>query len=268
MPSREDQLNMFKQLAKQRCEGYVIDGKAYGSDDNFCGDNGLKWAETKTDEAMRLLDQAQDYKSNKEGPLPGGDYMKDLASDSFSSLKRREPTRGNTNREQAPVECVLPDRKRKETDTSICYPVTLDTTVMDNFSDIEKNVKKYYQEFLDLKKIQTKDNLKKSSTDKENVDVTRKANEIVNKLRTQYEKAKINALEYKAYITKKNDAFLNEKYDFIEQTNKLNLKKSDNLASQLLKIDIYDRNIEDNIYIIYYLLSYGIMGYFIYKLLK
>ena len=268
MTIREDQLNMFKQLAKQRCKGYTIDGKAYAMDDNFCGDKGLKWAEKTTDEAMRLLDQTQDYKSNKEGPLPGGDYMKDLASDSFNSLHRREPTRGNTNRQQAPVECVLPDRKKKETDTSICYPVALDTNVMDNFDDIEKKVKKYYQEFLDLKNIPTEDNLKKSSTDKENADVTRKANEIVNKLRTQYEKAKLNALEYKAYITKKNDVFLNKKDEFIDTTNKLNLKKSDNLASQLLKIDIYDRNIEDNIYIIYYLLSYGIMGYFIYKLLK
>ena len=87
-------------------------------------------------------------------------------------------------------------------------------------------------------------------------------------MRTQYEKAKLNAIEYKKHIVKKNDEFLNKKDEFINATNKLNLKKSGNLASKLLKIDTYDRNIEDNIYIIYYLLSYGVMGYFIYKLLK
>ena len=268
MVTREEQLNMFKNMAKQKCDGYTIDGVAYGSDDNFCGDRGVKWAERKTNEAMRILDSTENYNSNVEGPLPGVDYMGQLASDSFSSLKRRESTRrGNTNK-QAPVECILPDRNRKVTDTGICYPITIDTNVMDNFNDIEKNVKKLYKEFLDLKKLPTSENLKNSSTDKENADFTKSANEIIKKMRTQYEKAKLNAIEYKKHIVKKNDEFLNKKDEFINATNKLNLKKSGNLASKLLKIDTYDRNIEDNIYIIYYLLSYGVMGYFIYKLLK
>lgn len=41
-----------------------------------------------------------------------------------------------------------------------------------------------------------------------------------------------------------------------------------NSASQILKIDSYDRNIEENVFILYYLLSYGILGFFIYKLIK
>jgi hypothetical protein len=266
--SREDQLKVYKGLAEKKCKGYVIDGKAYGTDDNFCGDKGLKWAETKTDEYFKIMKNENPYISEKEGPLPGADYMKNLAVDSFNSLHRREPTRGNTNRQQAPVECVLPDRKRKETDTSICYPVTLDTDVMDDFNKIENKVTEYNEEFLYLKKKPTEENKKLSTTDKKNKDVAKQVDNIINNIRRQYEKARITALEYKNYIVKKNDAFLDRKDEFINATNKLNLKKSDNLASQLLKIDIYDRNIEDNIYIIYYLLSYGVMGFFIYKLLK
>jgi len=41
-----------------------------------------------------------------------------------------------------------------------------------------------------------------------------------------------------------------------------------NAATGILKIDSYDRNIEENFYIMYYLLSYGFLGFFIYKLLK
>ena len=33
-------------------------------------------------------------------------------------------------------------------------------------------------------------------------------------------------------------------------------------------MDTYDRNIEENFFIMYYLISYGVIGYFMYKLLK
>ena len=39
-------------------------------------------------------------------------------------------------------------------------------------------------------------------------------------------------------------------------------------SSSVYKLDIYDKNIEDNLFIIYYFFSYGILGLFIYKLLK
>jgi hypothetical protein len=41
-----------------------------------------------------------------------------------------------------------------------------------------------------------------------------------------------------------------------------------NSATQVLKIDTYDRNIEENFFIMYYLISYGVISYFMYKLLK
>lgn len=41
-----------------------------------------------------------------------------------------------------------------------------------------------------------------------------------------------------------------------------------NSATQILKMDTYDRNIEENFFIMYYLISYGVIGYFMYKLLK
>jgi len=44
--------------------------------------------------------------------------------------------------------------------------------------------------------------------------------------------------------------------------------KNVSTATNILKIDSYDRNIEENFYIMYYLLSYGVLGFFIYKLLK
>ena len=49
-----------------------------------------------------------------------------------------------------------------------------------------------------------------------------------------------------------------------------NYKQGKNVstATNILKIDSYDRNIEENFYIMYYLLSYGVLGFFIYKLLK
>lgn len=46
------------------------------------------------------------------------------------------------------------------------------------------------------------------------------------------------------------------------------LNNNINAATGILKIDSYDRNIEENFYIMYYLLSYGVLGFFIYKLLK
>jgi hypothetical protein len=51
----------------------------------------------------------------------------------------------------------------------------------------------------------------------------------------------------------------NERYKF---------KKNLNSANKILKMDSYDKNIEENFFIMYYLLSYGVIGFFIYKLVK
>lgn len=67
---------------------------------------------------------------------------------------------------------------------------------------------------------------------------------------------------------KTNNMFETEKTKLQRQLKKYESHKNKKSAHHKFKIDIYDRNIEDNIFIIYYLLSYGILGLFIYKLLK
>ena len=57
-----------------------------------------------------------------------------------------------------------------------------------------------------------------------------------------------------------------ELYESVDEKYRMN--RNQNSAMSLLKIDSYDKNIEENFYIMYYLLSYGILGFFIYKLLK
>jgi len=57
-----------------------------------------------------------------------------------------------------------------------------------------------------------------------------------------------------------------ELYESTDANYKLGRNMSE--ATGILKIDSYDRNIEENFYIMYYLLSYGVLGFFIYKLLK
>ena len=64
-----------------------------------------------------------------------------------------------------------------------------------------------------------------------------------------------------ANIKDKHTLYTNKKYidDSINQTN---------TASQVLKHDVYDVNLLDNMYLTYYFLSYVVMGFVIYKLSK
>ena len=55
---------------------------------------------------------------------------------------------------------------------------------------------------------------------------------------------------------------------YLREKSKLNNLKQNIGASQELKVDMYDVNLLDNMYIIYYLLSFGIIGLFIYKTMK
>ena len=72
----------------------------------------------------------------------------------------------------------------------------------------------------------------------------------------------------KESLRKKNDKVAKDrkKYELANE----NYTENNNISSatSILKIDSYDRNIEENFYIMYYLLSYGVLGFFIYKLLK
>ena len=61
----------------------------------------------------------------------------------------------------------------------------------------------------------------------------------------------------------------NENRDhYLREKSKLNNLKQNIGASQTLKVDMYDVNLLDNMFIIYYLLSFGIIGLFIYKTMK
>ena len=62
-------------------------------------------------------------------------------------------------------------------------------------------------------------------------------------------------------INEKNTKYSREKL-------KSELIRSQKDGTQELKVNQYDINIIDNMYVIYYFLSYGIIGLFIYKLLK
>lgn len=69
-------------------------------------------------------------------------------------------------------------------------------------------------------------------------------------------------------VRQTNDTFGDTINDINDKKRNYDNHKDKSSASHKFKLDVYDRNIEDNIFIIYYLLSYGILGLFIYKLLK
>uniref|UniRef100_A0A6C0FA75 Uncharacterized protein n=1 Tax=viral metagenome TaxID=1070528 RepID=A0A6C0FA75_9ZZZZ len=69
-------------------------------------------------------------------------------------------------------------------------------------------------------------------------------------------------------ITQKNTIFEENKLKLDKKLQEYIINKDKKNSSTIFKLDIYDRNIEDNLFLIYYFLSYGILGLFIYKLLK
>jgi len=69
-------------------------------------------------------------------------------------------------------------------------------------------------------------------------------------------------------ITQKNTVFEENKLKLDKKLQEYIINKDKKNSSTIFKLDIYDRNIEDNLFLIYYFLSYGILGLFIYKLLK
>tara|TARA_B100001142_G_C14238445_1_gene618331 strand:+ start:685 stop:1224 length:540 start_codon:yes stop_codon:yes gene_type:complete len=73
--------------------------------------------------------------------------------------------------------------------------------------------------------------------------------------------------EFKDLNLHKNEIFSKKNNKYKEKYKKYLNAVNKSSASHILKLDIYDRNVEDNIYIMYYLLSYGVIGMFIFKLL-
>ena len=74
--------------------------------------------------------------------------------------------------------------------------------------------------------------------------------------------------QLKMDLNNKNLNIENSKSGYDKAFNKYKMGKNSSSAAGILKIDSYDRNIEENFYIMYYLLSYGFLGFFIYKLIK
>lgn len=74
--------------------------------------------------------------------------------------------------------------------------------------------------------------------------------------------------QLKMDLNNKNLKIKNSKSGYNKAFNNYKKGKNSSSAAGILKIDSYDRNIEENFYIMYYLLSYGFLGFFIYKLIK
>jgi hypothetical protein len=155
-----------------------------------------------------------------------------------------------------------------KTEGEIKYKIELTTT--DEIS--EKLIKEFNELIVNYNALYTDNKDNKNYKSPLNTDYGKK---IFNDIKIIKNKA--NIIYYKAimHLDDKHVSSNEENTNFSKEFNKFMTKKKvyDNNkdksdASYKFKLDVYDRNIEDNIFIIYYLLSYGILGLFIYKLLK
>tara|TARA_B100000795_G_scaffold82696_1_gene59931 strand:+ start:1875 stop:2294 length:420 start_codon:yes stop_codon:yes gene_type:complete len=92
--------------------------------------------------------------------------------------------------------------------------------------------------------------------------------EIENKVHELHGEIQTKNLEEQQDVSKNNITFNNITLKLDKKIKEYESNKSDENASSVFKLDIYDRNIEDNLYILYYFFSYGILGLFIYKIIK
>ena len=91
---------------------------------------------------------------------------------------------------------------------------------------------------------------------------------LITEINALYHKTLSKRGESQEEIKQKNDIFEKTKLKLDEKLGEYIINKDKKSSSTIFKLDIYDRNIEDNLFLIYYFLSYGILGLFIYKLLK
>ena len=139
----------------------------------------------------------------------------------------------------------------------------MDTEIIKKLSNIDKDIKyleKYYQE-----KTEAPTSTSFLSTDPN-------LQETISKIRSEmtvlYQKTMADNLSEQKKINRKNASFADKKLDLDKKIGEYIINKGKSNSSSVYKLDIYDRNIEDNLFLIYYFLSYGILGLFIYKLLK
>jgi K+/H+ antiporter YhaU regulatory subunit KhtT len=139
----------------------------------------------------------------------------------------------------------------------------MDTEIIKELSNIDKDIdylEKYYKEKTEdptiTSLLSSDPNLQKTISD------------IRSKMSDLYQKTMAYNLREQKEINSKNASFADKKLDLDKKLGEYIINKDKSNSSSVYKLDIYDRNIEDNLFLIYYFLSYGILGLFIYKLLK
>lgn len=90
--------------------------------------------------------------------------------------------------------------------------------------------------------------------------------DIRNEIKDKFNEA-IN--EYNKLDNKRTNAnVIISEQNYTEEKRKKTNFRNQSAATEVLKRNVYDTGILDNMFVIYYFLSYGIIGIFIYKLLK
>ena len=138
----------------------------------------------------------------------------------------------------------------------------MDTEIIKELSNIDKDIdylEKYY------KKTEPPNNDSLLSSDP---NLQKTISDIRSKMSDLYQKTMAYNLREQKEINSKNASFADKKLDLDKKLGEYIINKDKSNSSSVYKLDIYDRNIEDNLFLIYYFLSYGILGLFIYKLLK
>ena len=122
------------------------------------------------------------------------------------------------------------------------------------------NLEKYYKEKTDTPNYY--------SLLSEDSYIQKELSDIRKELNNIYLETIADNLSEQKEIDKKNSSFEENKLELDKKLGEYIINKGKKNSSSVYKLDIYDRNIEDNLFLIYYFLSYGILGLFIYKLLK
>lgn len=122
------------------------------------------------------------------------------------------------------------------------------------------NLEKYYKEKTDTPNYY--------SLLSEDSYIQKALSDIRKELNNIYKETMADNLSEQKEIDKKNSSFEENKLELDKKLGEYIINKGKKNSSSVYKLDIYDRNIEDNLFLIYYFLSYGILGLFIYKLLK
>lgn len=141
--------------------------------------------------------------------------------------------------------------------------------------DIKSNINIYLRQIDTLKKFYLDKNILQERVYEKKSNGSLKYKILLDTLRENENNAITNYnnlvninFETNANAQKTNEEFKKKKFLFDEEKGKSNSLKNESSGTHILKENQYDINIVDNMYIIYYFLSYGIIGLFVYKILK